>query len=51
MKGTPVVAALAVTATFIASSGTSGSPSELIERIAGRWVLEGTIAGKTTGGA
>ena len=48
MRSILVAAVLAGTAAALASAQTSRPPGELLERIAGRWVLEGTIAGKTT---
>jgi hypothetical protein len=39
-------AALAVTAVSMAPAQTSSRPGDLLARIGGRWVLEGTIAGK-----
>jgi hypothetical protein len=48
MRSILVAAAVTGTAASIASAQTSRPPGELLERIAGRWVLEGTISGKTT---
>ncbi len=43
-----VAAALAGTAASMAGPQASRPPRELLERIAGSWVLQGTIDGKTT---
>src|SRR5512144_1943980 len=43
-----MAAALAGTAASMAWAQTSAPPGELLERMAGTWVLQGTIAGKTT---
>ena len=48
MRSIRVAAALAGTAASMASAQTARPPGELLERMAGQWVLEGTIAGKTT---
>jgi hypothetical protein len=40
--------ALAVTVPSIAWAQPSASPGSLLEQVTGRWVLEGTIAGKPT---
>jgi hypothetical protein len=40
--------ALAGTAASVASAQTSTAPDELLDRLAGTWILEGTINGKTT---
>ena len=48
MRSFLLAAVLAVTAASMASAQTSRPPAELLERLVGRWVLEGTIAGKTT---
>lgn len=43
-----VALAAAAMATPMAFAQTSRAPGELLDRIAGRWVLEGTLAGKQT---
>lgn len=48
MRSIFIAAVLAWTGASMASAQTQRPPSELLERITGRWVLEGTIAGKTT---
>jgi hypothetical protein len=48
MKPIVVAAALAGALASTPSAQTSRPAGELLERIVGRWVLEGTIAGKTT---
>lgn len=48
MRSLLLAAILAVTAASMASAQTSRSPVELLERLAGKWVLNGTIGGKTT---
>jgi hypothetical protein len=48
MRSILVAAALAMTAATLASAQTSRPPGELLERMAGSWVLEGTISGKRT---
>jgi len=42
------IAALATMAASTVSAQKSRPPGELLERITGRWILEGTIAGKET---
>ena len=42
-----LVFAAAFAAVSAASAQTSRPPGELLERLAGKWVLEGTMAGKT----
>lgn len=46
MKSIRVAAAFAATAAWMAAQ-TPGPPDELLDRLAGRWVLEGTMAGKS----
>ena len=48
MRSIFMAVALAWAGASMASAQTSRPPSELLDRITGRWVLEGTIAGKTT---
>ena len=48
MRSIFTAVALAWAGASMASAQTSRPPSELLDRITGRWVLEGTIAGKTT---
>ena len=48
MRSILMAVALAGTAASTASAQTSRPPDELIDRLAGTWVLEGTIGGKTT---
>jgi hypothetical protein len=48
MRSILIAAALAWTGASMTSVQTSRPPTELLDRITGRWVLEGTIAGKTT---
>ena len=48
MRSILVAAAVAGTAASMVSAQTARPPGELLERMAGQWVLEGTIAGKTT---
>jgi hypothetical protein len=47
MRSIFMAVALAWAGASMASAQTSRPPSELLDRITGRWVLEGTIAGKT----
>lgn len=47
MKSFLMAAALAGTAASLAAQ-TARPPDELLDRMAGRWILEGTIVGKTT---
>ena len=47
MRFVLLAAALAAFQTLVASAQNSRPPSELLERLVGKWVLEGTIAGKT----
>ena len=42
-----ILVAVAGAAASMAQAPTSSPPGDLLERIGGRWVLEGTIAGKT----
>lgn len=46
MKSILLAAILAAAA--MASAQSARDPNELLDRMAGRWILEGTIAGKTT---
>lgn len=48
MKPFLLAAALAGTAVSTTSAQTSRPPSELLERLVGTWVIEGTMAGKPT---
>jgi hypothetical protein len=48
MRSIFMAVALAWAGASMTSAQTSRPPSELLDRITGRWVLEGTIAGKTT---
>lgn len=48
MRSILLAAVLAGTAASLASAQTSRPPVELLDRLVGRWVLEGKIAGKTT---
>jgi hypothetical protein len=48
MRSILVATVLAGTAASMASAQASRPPGELLGRLAGRWVLGGTIAGKTT---
>lgn len=48
MRSILMAAVLAGTVASMASTQTSRPPGELLERLTGKWVLEGTIAGKKT---
>lgn len=48
MRSIFIAMALAWTGASVATAQTSRPPTELLERITGKWVLEGTIDGKTT---
>ena len=48
MRSILIAVALAGAAASMASAQTSRPPDELLDRIAGTWVLEGTIDGKAT---
>ena len=48
MRSLLLAAVLAWTAAPMTSAQTSRPPVDLLERIVGRWVLQGTIDGKTT---
>ena len=48
MRSIFMAVALALTTASMASAQTLRPPSELLDRITGTWVLEGTIAGKKT---
>lgn len=48
MRSILMAVVLVGTAASVASAQTSRPPGELLERMTGRWVLEGTIAGEAT---